>query len=180
MKKGICFLILILSMICTRNFYAQANEESIISNIQIQNNENLSKDMYALKAENMGTKSVLDIAKILETTGWWPENQNYFICADDSETMAISFQTKIDDRDYVEKQMMLSGTLFLALFDDLTEIDFSYILEKNQVEIEYGIRWDLETTQEFLNCEDIKVYGVTEENFETLIKILWDNYCEDF
>lgn len=173
-------LSMILSMLCTRNFYVQANEERIISNIQIQNNENFSKDMYALKTENIDMESILDMAKILETTGLWPENQNYFICADDSESIAISFQTKVVNREYTEKQMMLSGTVFLTLFDDLTEIDFSYILEKNQVEIEYGICWDQETAQEFLNCEDIKVYGTTEENFENLMNILWDDCCGDF
>lgn len=175
-KKKLGFLLLAVSVgtSCVNVSYGKENSTGETSAELTESDVDWNKDLYALKTTDIDTEIAGDIAEKLEIVGWWPENQNWFIGADDTGVMEISFQSKIEDRECAEHQMMLAGTVLLALFDDLTEINFSYILENNHVQVEYGMCWDLEAAQEALRGKDVKSYGTSEDNFTELIKVLQD------
>lgn len=130
------------------------------------------KELYTWKAFNADAKTAGDIAEKLETVGWWPEKQNWFIGVDDTGIMDISFQSTIEDRERAEHQMMLAGIVLLTLFDDLTEIDFSYIWETNNAKVKYSLCWDLDTAKEALEGADVKSYATSEDKFLELIEII--------
>lgn len=169
-KKQLAILLLAvpLTVSCFTVSYGKENDMGITSSELAQTYDTL----YTLKAISANSETAGDIAEKLEVFGWWPKEQNWFIDVADAEIMDISFQIKIEDRDNAERQMMRAGTVFLALFDNLTEINFSYILENNNAQIEYGMCWDLDAVREALGGTDVKSYATSEDKFSELIEVL--------
>lgn len=151
MKRKICCLVIIISMLAAAQ--VQANEKEDSASISIiggadgptsiflagkleeepsEEGEHAAEDLYALKTEYVGDASAIGflIAELTETGYLLQSKGTTFEILSEKEPygLRILFEEEPEDRDAADQRLMDGGTIMLALVDNLSEIEFIYPL----------------------------------------------------
>lgn len=141
-----------------------------------ENPEETAEELYALKTEYVGNAPAIGslIVKLTELNYLSPSKGTTFEILSEEEPygLRIILEDEQTEREKEETDQMLTdcGTLFLALIDNLSEVQFTYpLVNSTDGEVsEYTLSWDLEDAEESLG-KNVKDYGADLEAFEELM-----------